>query len=89
MQDSKDMSLHPHAKKKSEINLQVVEEEEVTSIDTKLARKKYTGEFRVLLTVTVMIMRKLPSIVKMQKTRNMTKRTFRSFGFFLRPERTK
>ena len=65
MQDSKDMSLHPHAKKKSEINLQVVEEE-VTSIDTKLARKKYTGEFRVLLTVTVMIMRKLPSTIKMQ-----------------------
>ena len=64
MQDSKDMSLHPHAKKKSEINLQVVEE--VTSIDTKLARKKYTGEFRVLLTVTVMIMRKLPSTIKMQ-----------------------
>ena len=88
MQDSKDMSLHPHAKKKSEINLQVVEEE-VTSIDTKLARKKYTGEFRVLLTVTVMIMRKLPSTIKMQKTRNMTKRTFHSFGFFLRPERTK
>ena len=36
----------------------------MTSINDKLARKKYIGESRVLLTVIVMTMSKLPTMVK-------------------------
>ena len=50
---------------KSEINLWVIEEEQIRSINGKQARKKYLGKFRVLLTVIVTKMNRLPTIVKM------------------------
>ena len=49
-------------KSKSEISLGVIEE---ASINDKLARKKYSSEFRDLLTVIVTIMSRLPTTVKM------------------------
>ena len=63
MQDSKDMVFFP--RNKSEINLGLIEEELVRSINDKQEREKYIGEFRVLLTVIVRTMSRLPSIVKM------------------------
>ena len=63
MQDSKDMVFFP--RNKSEINLWVIEEEQIRSINDKQARKKYLGKFRVLLTVIVTKMNRLPTIVKM------------------------
>ena len=50
---------------KSEINLGETEEEEIKSINDKLARKKYIGELRVLLTVIVKTMSTLPTMVNM------------------------
>ena len=63
MQDSKDMVFFP--RNKFEINLGLIEEESVRSINDKQERKKHIGEFRVLLTVIVRTMSRLPTIVKM------------------------
>ena len=49
----------------------------------------YIGEFSVLLTATAATISRLPTAVKMQKNKNITKRTFRSFGFWVRPKRMK
>ena len=50
---------------KLEISLREIDEEYMTSINDKLARKKYIGEFRVLLNVTVTTISMLPNMVKM------------------------
>ena len=50
---------------KSEINLGETEEEKTRSTNDKQARKKYIGEFRVLLTVIVTTMSRFPTTVKM------------------------
>lgn len=67
-------------KSKSEINLGVKEEEKLTSISDKLARKMNIGEFRVLLRVIVVIMSRFPNTVTIY-SKNIAKRTFCSFGF--------
>ena len=56
----------------------------MTSINDKLARKKYISEFRILLMLVTTISM-LPNMVKMYKNKNITKRTFCSFGFCVRP----
>ena len=63
MQDSKEMVFFP--RNKSEINLRVIAEEYIRSINDKQARKKYIAQFRVLLTVIVIIMSRFPTTVKM------------------------
>ena len=52
-------------KYKSEINLGKIEEAYIRSINDKQARKMCIGELRVLLTVIVTKMNRLPTIVKM------------------------
>ena len=56
-------------KYKSEINLGKIEETDVRSINDKQARKKYSGEIRVLLTVIVTTMSRLPTRVKCRRAR--------------------
>ena len=52
-------------KYKSVINLGKIKEAYIRSINDKQARKKYISEFRVLLTVIVTTMSRLPTRVKM------------------------
>ena len=57
------MVLFP--KNKSEINLGEIEEQKTKSVNDKQARKKYTGEFRVLLPTIVVMMSRFPTTIKM------------------------
>ena len=61
----------------------------MTSINDKLARKMYVGEFRVLLNVSVSTVSMLSNTVRIYKNKNITKRTFCSFGFCVRLRKIK